>query len=132
MEEIMPVYYKPVQKAEPGVAGGGSKKWYASAISNGETDINGLIRKVEKISTMSGGDIKGVTYSLVDAIIEELSAGRIVRIGELGDLQISISSEGHDEEEDVRSSSIRKSRINFRPGTRLKQMLNNLTFTKKS
>lgn len=124
----MPVQFKRIQKAEPGVPGGGTKKWYASTVLNGESTLRDLIRSVEKISSMSGGDVLGVVYTLVDVIIDDLSDGRIVRLGELGDFRISISSEGHDIQEEVTATSIRGARINFRPGERLNEMLKTLSY----
>lgn len=126
----MPISYNVIQKPEPGVPGGGEMKWYATTVSNGEADIQKLIKSIEKISTMSGGDIRGVVYTLVDVIVEKLSAGQIVRIGELGDLRVSISSTGHESEEEVSDSSIRGAKIIFRPGEMLDQMLNNLSYQK--
>lgn len=126
----MAISYRVIQKPQPGVPGGGDMKWYASTALNGETDIKQLIKRIEKISTMSGGDIQGVIYSLVDVIIDELAAGNIVRLGELGDLRVSISSMGHESEDEVSANSIRRSRINFRPGTRLREMLNNLIYNR--
>lgn len=41
---------------------------------------------------MSGGDIRGVIYTLVDVIVEKPEAGQIVRIGEPGDLRVSPSA----------------------------------------
>lgn len=126
----MSVPFNVVQKPEPGVPGGGEKKWYASATNSGDTDINELIRKIEKISTMSGGDIKGVVYTLVDVIRDELQDGKIVRLGDLGDFRISLSSEGHENEEDVSAASIKSARVLFRPRNMIRSMLNNLTFVK--
>ena len=39
----MSILYNVVQKPQPGVPGGGVKKWYASTATNGEADINALI-----------------------------------------------------------------------------------------
>lgn len=50
----MSVTYNVIQRGEPGVAGGGTKKFYASAISTGEANINALTNRIEKISTVSG------------------------------------------------------------------------------
>lgn len=128
----MPVFYKVIQRPEPGVTGGGTKKWYASTSQDGEVDLDDLIHRVEKRSTMSGGDIKGVVYALMDVAIDELSQGRIVRMGELGDFRISISSMGHDTEEKVSAASIKRAKINYRSSRGMKKMLNNLVFRKRN
>ncbi len=126
----MSVTYNVIQRGEPGVAGGGTKKFYASAISTGEANINALTNRIEKISTVSGADIRAVLYSLLDIVPDELAEGNIVRIGDLGNFRLSISSEGHDTEEEVSADSIKKARIIFTPGPKFQQMLNNVTYTK--
>lgn len=83
---------------------------------------------IKKISTVSGADIRAVLYSLIDVIPEELSQGRIVRLDDLGAFRVSISSHGHETEEEVNANSVRDSRIIFTPGPKFRQMLNNLHF----
>ncbi len=126
----MPIKFRVIQKGQPGVAGGGTKKHYAVPVMDGEMDIDGLTTAIEKICTVSGADIRAVLYALVDVSIDGLSAGRIVRMGELGSYRVTLSSEGMDTEEEVKSSSVKKSGIIFTPGKRLRQMLNNLKWTK--
>jgi hypothetical protein len=67
---------------------------------------------------------------LEDVITDALRGGEIVRLGELGTLQIGISSKGAETEEDYTESLIKKARINFRPGAALSGLLSNLTFSK--
>lgn len=124
----MPISYNVVERGEPGVAGGGESKFYASAKTTGETNIDKLIERIEKISTVSGADIRGVLYALVDVVPEEMAEGNIVRIGDLGSFRVSISSEGHESADDVSSNSITDSRVIFSPGDKFDRMLNNLTF----
>ncbi|MBG6187832.1 hypothetical protein IWX80_002204 [Flavobacterium sp. CAN_S2] len=55
---------------------------------------------------------------------------RIVKLGRLGNFQVGISSEGKEAAADVSSSAIKKSRILFRPGKKLRTLLNDLSFRK--
>lgn len=128
----MAVPYRVIQRGEPGVVGGGTKKFYASAISNGDADIEELTDRIEKISTVSGADIRAVLYALIDVIPNELNNGRIVRIGDMGSMRLSISSNGEVNESSVNASSIKGGRIIFTPGNRLKNMLKTLQFVKDS
>jgi len=82
------------------------------------------------MSTMCSGDVQGVIYTLVDVIVEELAEGNIVRLGQLGDFRVSISSYGFENEEEVNAQAVRRAKINFRPGPKLKRMLQILTFEK--
>ena len=65
-----------------------------------------------------------------DVIIDALKSGEIVRLGDLGTLQLGVSGKGTLTEEEYDSSVIRKARINFRPGVALSGMLTMLTYTK--
>lgn len=54
---------------------------------------------------------------------KHLSDGKIVRFGEFGAFQVSISSEGAETEDKVTASKIKSNKIVFRPGLELKEML---------
>ncbi|MCD5968510.1 HU family DNA-binding protein [Riemerella anatipestifer] len=126
----MSIKYKTIQKAQPGVAGGGDKKFYASPVYQGEKTLEGLTKDIEKISTVSGADIRAVLYALVDVMQTSLSEGRIVRLGELGSMRVSLSSEGKAKEEEVTSVAIKSAKVLFTPGSDLKKMLQTLKFEK--
>jgi nucleoid DNA-binding protein len=68
--------------------------------------------------------------SLEHNIIGELGQGRIVKLGRLGNFHVGISSEGKETVQEVSASALKKSRILFRPGKRLRSMLNDLSYRK--
>lgn len=123
--------YKVIQKGQPGVVGGGEKKYYASPVFTGEVNLDQLTAKIEKISTVSGADIRAVLYALVDVIPAELENSQIVRVGELGSFRLSLSSEGKAKEEEITAQSITGTKILFTPGTKLKKMQSTLKFEKQ-
>ena len=84
----------------------------------------------EKISTVSGADIRAVLYAMVDVSTVALAEGQVVRLGELGNLQVNISSKGEDTAEDVKSASIKGSKIIFTPAQAIRDMLSTLTYEK--
>lgn len=126
----MAIKYKVIERGEPGVAGGGTKKFYASANVTGEKSLAGLTRDIEKISTVSGADIRAVLYALVDTMTGALSEGQVVRLGELGSLRVSISSEGKEKEKEVTPATIKQARVVFTPGKAIKEMLETVTYEK--
>ena len=128
----MPIKFKAIERGEPGVAGGGTKKWYASPNMSGEKALDGLTRDIEKISTVSGADIRAVLYALVDVMQDALADGQIVRIGELGSLRVSFSSEGKATEKEVTAASIKQAKVIFTPGKDIKDTLATLTYEKIS
>ena len=52
--------FKIIKKGKPGVVGGGEKKYYASPVYSGELDLDELTARIEKISTVSGADVRAV------------------------------------------------------------------------
>jgi predicted histone-like DNA-binding protein len=126
----MSIEFNVIQRGEPGVVGGGVKKYYAANQSSGELSLTGLTKRIEKMCTVNGADIRAVLYAMVDVMKDELANGQIVRLGELGSLRVNISSEGKDKEEDVKASTIRSARVVFSPGKDLKDMLQTLTYEK--
>jgi len=126
----MAVKYKVIERGQPGVAGGGEKKYYANAVTNGELTLEKLTKRIEKNSTVGGADIRAVLYSLVEIMQDGLEEGAIVRLGDLGSLRISISSNGETNEEDITAHSIKSSKCIFTPGKELKKMLKNLEYQK--
>ncbi len=126
----MAIKYKVIERGEPGVAGGGTKKFYASANVTGEKSLAGLTRDIEKISTVSGADIRAVLYALVDTMTGSLAEGQVVRLGELGSLRVSISSEGKEKEKEVTPATIKQARVVFTPGKAIKEMLETVTYEK--
>jgi predicted histone-like DNA-binding protein len=126
----MAIEIKPVERPQPGVKGGGVKKCYAIPVHGSEISLEGLTRGIEKASTVSGADIRAVLYAMVEEAVEGLSDGRIVRLGDLGSLRITLSSEGKDTPEEVTAASVKKAGVIFTPGKKLQQMLQNATFKK--
>jgi predicted histone-like DNA-binding protein len=127
----MAIKIKAVAKGQPGVVGGGEKKYYAVPVMGGERNIDKLTGLIEKICTVSGADIRAVLYALVDVAIDGLEDGNIIRLGDLGSIRITLSSEGKATPEEVDANCIRKSGIIFVPGSRIKKMLQGANFRKE-
>jgi predicted histone-like DNA-binding protein len=106
------------------------EKFYASAIADGDVDLDRLAELISYQCTVTETDCYAVLLALEHNIIGELGQGRIVKLGRLGNFQVGISSEGKDTAVEVSSTAIRKSRILFRPGKRLRSMLSEVSFKK--
>ena len=126
----MAVKFKAILRGEPGVVGGGVKKYYAIAVSSGEHSLLKLSTYISKATTVNKADVLAVLSSLVEFMIIELSDGAIIRLGELGSLRLSLHSKGMDSKEDVNASCIKKATIVFTPGSELKDTLKTLSFEK--
>ena len=126
----MPIKYKTVQKAQPGVAGGGTRKFYAAIQTDGESTIDDLVKDIEKFSALSEPDIRGVIIALENVIQNRLGDSKMVRLEKLGTLYPTLSSEGKDTAEEVTANSIKKVGVNYRPGTRILAAMKNAGFKK--
>ena len=126
----MPIYFKVISRGEPGVPGGGVKKFYASPELNGELTLNDLTKLIEDISSAKGADIRAVLYALVTVAVNGLENGKIVRLGDLGSLRPSFNSDGKKTKEEVKASAIKRSSVVFTPGSRIKDMLRTVKYKK--
>ena len=126
----MSIQIKSVARPQPGVAGGGVKKFYASPIHGREISLDGLTKAIEKTSTVNGADIRAVLYAMVEESVLGLDEGRIIRLGDLGSLRITLSSEGKNTAEEVTAAAVKKAGVIFTPGKKLQEMLKNAKFTK--
>lgn len=104
--------------------------FYAQAQANGDVTTREMSERIQKTCTVTRADVAAVLTALEDVIVEALSAGEIVRLGDLGSFQIGLSGKGANTEERYDSSLIRKAKINFRPGLALGGMLTGLSFSK--
>ena len=105
-------------------------KYYAHVQANGDTNLREMSERIQQTCTVHKSDVFAVLVALEDVITEALKNGEIVRLGDLGTLQIGISSKGAVSEEEYDDSLIKQARINFRPGSALAGILSNLTFAR--
>lgn len=105
-------------------------KFYASPVYDGRVDLNELAWFAAKQSTVSRADCYAVLISLVDLVTYQLSQGKIVQLGELGNFRLSVSSEGRDLEEELTTSAIKRAKVLFSPGAEIRAMLKSATFKK--
>lgn len=126
----MPIKYNLIERGEPGVTGGGTKKWYAVATNDGELTVDDLTKLIEKFSALSEADIRGVIIALENVIQDNLANGKIIRLDKLGSFYPTLSSRGADTEEDFDTSYIRGASVRYRAGTRISNALKTTTFKK--
>lgn len=126
----MPIKYNLIERGEPGVTGGGTKKWYAVATNDGELTVDDLTKQIEKFSALSEADIRGVIIALENVIQDNLANGKIIRLDKLGSFYPTLSSKGADTEEDFDTSYIRGASVRYRAGTRISNALKTTTFKK--
>ena len=105
-------------------------KYYGHVQASGDIDLREMSERIQQTCTVHKSDVFAVLVALEDVITDALRGGEIVRLGDLGTLQIGISSKGAVTEKEYSDALITKARINFRPGSALVGVLSNLTFSK--
>jgi len=128
----MAIQFRTIERVQPGITGGGIRKFYATPVHGREVTLEALTRTIERKSTLSGADIRAVLYAMVEQAVDALSEGRIIRLGDLGSLRITLSSEGRDTPEEVTGSAIKRTGVIFTPGRNIQSMLRSAKFTKVS
>ncbi|MFV0183195.1 DNA-binding protein [Empedobacter falsenii] len=126
----MAIKYNVIQKAYPGDPTG-PKKFYANSIADGEISLRRLSKEIAQTSSVSESDVYASLIDLAKMLAKHLADGKIVRLGDFGSFQISISSEGADSISKVTSASIKNAKILFRAGIDLRETLATLKYEKK-
>lgn len=128
----MPVKYNVTERKnlqDPQAA----PKFYASAKADGEVNLKSLSKEIAGgYTTVSDTDVLAVLNDLIKVVSRHLADGKIVKLGDFGNFQVSISSDGAETAAKVTSSLIRNNKINFRPGADLRDMLSTLKYEKYS
>ncbi|WP_333600208.1 HU family DNA-binding protein [Flavobacterium sp.] len=103
-------------------------KYYPCAVHQGETNLDMLASFIADSSTMSRADCYGVIMALTEAISYALKQGQIVRIDNLGTFQLTLQGTAADDPEALGKSTIKDTRIVYRPAASLKRDLKTITF----
>lgn len=105
-------------------------KFYAQAQARGVANIRELSERIQKTCTVTRADVLAVLVALEDVVGDCLANGEIVRLGDLGSLQISLSGRGAETADKHHAGLIDKAKIIFRSGETLSTMLATLKFEK--
>lgn len=103
-------------------------KFYAQAQARGEAGIRELSQRIQQMCTVTRADVMAVLIALEDVVSDSLANGEIVRLGELGSLQVSLSGEGAATKDEYNDTLIKKNRILFRGGKTLSNMLETIRY----
>lgn len=106
----------------------GNKLYFAQAQSRGEMGLEEISDRIQRECTVTRADISAVLIALSTVVTDGLKSGEVVRLGNLGSMQIGISSTGAKEKDQFTSANITKARIKFRPGKDLIGALTDLSY----
>jgi predicted histone-like DNA-binding protein len=115
----------PLRPAEP-------KRYYASVRGAGIVSLQALGKAISRRSKISYSETATVLEAMMQELTEQLSEGKIVRLGGFGSFQVTVSSGSAETKEAVTPSLIKTRKVVFRQSSKLKEMLHNLTFEPNS
>ena len=79
-------------------------------------------------TTYSRADIMAILYMAVDCMREQLLEGKKIRLGELGDFSIALSSKGAETAEKFSSQNIQRVTVCWEPGSEFRNLLADAEF----
>ena len=79
-------------------------------------------------TTYSRADIMAILYMAVDCMREQLLEGKKIRLGELGDFSLSLSSKGAETAEKFSSQNIQRVTVCWEPGSEFRSLLADAEF----
>jgi predicted histone-like DNA-binding protein len=103
-------------------------KYYANAVNAGTFTIRNFAKEIAGRSSLTRGDIENVLNNFLDELPTFLKLGMSVKLGELGTVRLSISSNGADTPEAFNADMIKGVRTIFTPGSALKESLTDIKF----
>ena len=123
----MTVSYSVVPRKNPAKKSAPAK-YYALALGSGDLDFEELCEAITSRSSCSETDVRAAISGILYEVKRALKAGRIVRLGDLGSLQIGLNSEGATSVKEFTGSLIKGAHIIFRPGKTLAELMKILSY----
>ncbi|WP_303208427.1 DNA-binding protein [Bacteroides oleiciplenus] len=107
-----------------------AEKFVAESRTLGLIDFKELCEEVTKVGLVPSGAVKFVLDALIDTLKLNINKGFSVQLGDFGCFRPGINAKSQDKLEDVTTSTIRRRKIIFSPGTVFQDMLRNASLTR--
>jgi len=128
----MPIAYTIVKRRDMTKnAAPDSKLFYGQTKCRGKLTLNDLCDAIAAHSTASRGDVMLVLESVIYQLKVSLLAGQSVQFGNLGNFRIQSGSTGSVSEEEFSSNLFKRAKIIFTPGTLLRNLPDDVTYTRE-
>lgn len=105
-------------------------KIYAGAVNSGTLSMEEICSNIERNSTATRGDVKGIALAFANYLIKSLTAGNSVYLEDLGFFRVGCSSKGAETEKAFTPANITRKYINFQPKGQLSDVKAKITFEK--
>ncbi len=100
----------------------GQKLYYAQTRATRVYSFDEICEDAADTSTISSGDLKLGIDRITKLLVKSLRKGEVVHMGELGNFQLLTSSTGSEKEEDFSVANLKRARLLFRPGSKLRYL----------
>ena len=104
-----------------------ASKVYASVVSSGHLTMEMICANIERNSTATRGDVKGVALAFANGIAKSLANGNSVYLEDLGFFRVGIKSQGS---ETVTAANITDKYINFQPKGKIAESRSAVTYNR--
>ena len=108
-----------------------SKLFYGQTKASMKMDFDKFCEAVGDYCTASSAEVKAVLDATTHTLASRLAEGYVVQLQDLGNFQMLAGSGGADTEEDFSSVMFKRPKIVFRPGAKLRYIINNAKFEKQ-
>lgn len=99
------------------------KMYYAKAQADGVVTMDEMAEDISYATSLTDGDVLNVVRALIRQMKKHLSAGKIVKMEQLGAFQVQVSSSGAEEKKDFSASNITGVNVQFRPGKMVREVV---------
>ena len=117
------INYKIIGRMKPGTQNPETEKFYATVVSPGMIDIEGLAKRISGMCTVTRADCLAVLAALQEQIVYALQSGMRVHLGDVGSFRLSCQSLGADTAEEFEVKNIKKLKVVYHPSKVLKQSI---------
>ncbi len=126
----MAIVYTKIQRINPQNPEA-DKKWFITPKRLALKTVKEVAECVSKNTTLSRGEVALVIDELQDTIKNYLLDGYTVQMGDWGSFLLTLNCEGAETELDCTSDKIQSVNIRFRPGSELRQAVNQAKFAER-
>ena len=117
-----------IKKADISAQTGGTKA-YGSAQANAKLTYDQFVQHMADHNTpFSKGTISGVLTDMIRCLREQLLAGNVVSLGELGSFRVELSCEGAETTEEFGAANIKAVNVCWAPGKDFKNLREDAEF----
>lgn len=104
-------------------------KFYAMARSGRKVSVKDVCKRISERSSYSKGELEGCIGEFLLEILNVLSEGNIVQLGDLGNFRMSIKTGTPTKtEKEFTTSCIKQGRVLFHPGNDLRKLCKTMDF----